>query len=329
MKKKYLLMAIVAMLFSACDNDSDIDVKPDHLQNGVGVHVDEFIFEGGSRTKIDQDGAITWTAGDALGICPRYGTSNVRFCVMPETVSDDESATYAFFDGGDWALRKNSSYAAYYPYQHILDFDASHINVSLIDQQQRTSNTGVDNVSDVNECLAHLGAYDFMASVYTQTGDEDAVGEAFCEFEMKHLCAIARFAVQVDRKVQLNHLTVKRSDGGAFITDAYYSLGDVDAQLRTDVPPTNPTLELGLSEIVSSGATHYVSLYMMVAPQDFTSTNLDITLTGIDMSDDFSTRGHTVIYTGSVAGKNMEAGHGYLYKYVSPAVETVSPTPNP
>lgn len=305
MRHNLLWVVALAMIFVACDNDSDIDVKPNHSQNGVGVHVDEFIFEGGSRTKIGQDGTIAWTEGDALGICPRYGTSNVKFVVdLGEEIETDQApnTAYAVFDGGDWALRKNSSYAAYYPYQHILDFDASHINVSLLGQKQNTMDLG----TNANQILSreHLGKYDYMASVYTST-DEDGA----CNFMMKHLCTVARFVVRSDDSSvpeSFSKLTVERTDGGEFVTEAYYSLGDVDAAL---VPAqTSSTIELDLENIVCQGAGNWISLYMMMAPGDYRGATFKMTLVGQEVSS-----GTPVSYVKTVNGKNMEAGHGYLY----------------
>ncbi|MBR1941486.1 MAG: hypothetical protein IJ845_09170 [Bacteroidaceae bacterium] len=108
--------------------------------------------DGFSDTRVTYDfstGKHPWTVGDTLGIFPSVG-GQVEFAIDENTAG----GTSASFDGGGWALKKSSKYAAYFPY--------SKRNVYTSNKAIPMDYTG--QVQTGNESTAHLASYDYLAS---------------------------------------------------------------------------------------------------------------------------------------------------------------------
>ena len=117
---------------------------------------------------------IAWKEGDVAGIFPTTGYNQVEF-----PISDSWGESVARFDGGDWALRANKSYAAYFPFDKAnFERDASSIILSYEGQEQSE-----------NGSVEHLSQYDYLATGASQS---DAYGSIY--FKMQRLSGIVRFA---------------------------------------------------------------------------------------------------------------------------------------
>lgn len=158
--------AFTLLALSACDNEALLPDAPQMNEpdnpNACVLVAKDFHWEGNeSRTALTIDGNVakfSWTTGDKVGILPDEG-AQVYFTI-PEAKAlaegdelTDEQRRKASFDGGAWALKAESNYAAYYPF--IKDFDLPRTAVPLKYTGQKQ--TGNNNA-------AHLGAYDYMGA---------------------------------------------------------------------------------------------------------------------------------------------------------------------
>lgn len=232
-----------------------------------------------------------WSAGDVLGIYP-IGGDQVSF-----PISEGVGTTSAKFDGGSWALRGNYKYAAYYPFSvNCYTIDQKAIPVSFLGQVQNGDNS-----------TAHLSAVDFMAAAGTEPSADGSVNLQF-----EHIGCFLRMQLTMPEPGTFTKLEIE-SDGNAFSTQ-----GTVD--LSASIPAINATastkkLTLNLSNIETTEADQQITLYMMVAPDDLSDSNLTFTVSG----------NKSKVFTQSVAGKNMLATYAYDY---SLKMETLLEAPN-
>ena len=180
----YLCLSSMAFVMSysltACSSDEKpfVDNEPVAVKDagnsdvvkGISVSLSDFaLADATTRTAYaDVDGGmrVTWAAGDTIGIFPNEGCQ-VEFAIQEGTASNQ-----AVFDGGGWALKSNSTYAAYYPYRNANDdYGNRRIQLKYAGQTQAT-----------NGSSAHLGKYDYQA-----TGGVSTNSSGYLNFLFKHL----------------------------------------------------------------------------------------------------------------------------------------------
>ena len=150
MKYARLLVAASLGMLAACSGLNEA------VQDGELV--DQVIFEvpvlrslgedGATRASLtqDEDDAIhfAWEATDTVGIYPDQG-AQVFF-----EMTDGAGTNIAVFDGGGWALRKESTYSCYYPFSGSIYLKRDAIPVSFADQKQ----AGVSDYTGIRFYLA-------------------------------------------------------------------------------------------------------------------------------------------------------------------------------
>ena len=280
MKKYVFSCAAAVALLSACGETDELSgvLSSGNRLDGVQFSVKPFENEGASRVGITPTAEgveFTWTAGDTLGVFPQNGYPTA----FP--ISDGANTSTACFDGADWALRPNAQYVAYYPFAYSNN-DKSDIRVSYVGQAQSGNNSA-----------AHLGAYDYLASAYT---DVDADGNAL--FQLSHLGALVKISLVMPEADSYSKLTVS-TDAGNFTTVARYGLSHAAPSLSAVTTATS--VEMDLSGISTAAATQSITLYMMLAPTNLSGATLTFSITG------------SKSYTGTASGKNMTAGAAYAY----------------
>lgn len=194
------VMAAAALLgLTACNEEAALTQpaepqNPPVADNSGNVYItgDDFTWElgGGSegggegdassvgavtRSQLIVDGntaKFTWTPGDRVGILPDQG-AQVWF-EIPTPEEGEEPTNVAAFDGGAWALKPTSDYAAYYPFVKDFDLDRTAVPVSYTGQAQ----TG-------NGSTAHLGAYDYQGARPSTTNGAGGVS-----FDFDHVGAL-------------------------------------------------------------------------------------------------------------------------------------------
>lgn len=242
----------------------------------VRFTVEDFIVEDGSRTNINALGQFTWADGDTLGVFPEEGYQTA----FP--ISAGAGTSTALFDGGQWALRANARYAAYYPFTHPMDqIQKTAIPVSYEGQTQNGNNS-----------TAHLGQYDYIGSTYTSVNSS---GSAM--FSLKHVGAMVKFTLTMPDAASYTSMTLSTS-AGSFATKATYSLSAGTFALTPTA--TSQVVELALKNISTTQYVKTLTLYMFMAPGNYSDKAFTITLLN-----------STNKYIATVTGKKFEAGKAY------------------
>ena len=274
------LLALSALV--ACGEDAAMDDSL-NLSNGktlesISITGKDFQIDGATRSSvvISNSGVnFLWEEGDVVGIFPNTG-DQVSFAM-------DEGAGMqtATFNGGGWALKASSTYAAYYPH-NFYNRDLTAIPVSYEGQRQ-----------DGNASTAHLGAYDFMAASVT-TPSNGAVA-----FDMQHMGALVMLQTDLGEAKTLTNVALKAT------TPAFVEAGTID--LTAMDPHIISTASTNIHNIPLDNFTvaynETSTIYFMMAPTNLLGETLEVTL-----SDE---KGAYIKY--EVAGKNFVAGTAYAY----------------
>ena len=283
--KQFLKTSITLLTLSAlysCGEDAAMEESL-NLSNGktlesISITGKDFQIDGATRSSvvISNSGVnFLWEAGDVVGIFPNTG-DQVSFAM-------DEGAGMqtATFNGGGWALKASSTYAAYYPHD-FYNRDLKAIPVSYEGQKQ----TG-------NNSTAHLGAYDFMAASVT-TPANGAVA-----FDMQHMGALVMLQANLDEAKTLTNVALKVS------TNAFTTTGTIDLTAVTPeitAKSSTSTLNIALNDFTVA-ADETSTIYFMLSPTNLLGETLEIIL-----SDEKG-----VYMKFEAAGKNFVAGTAYAY----------------
>ena len=285
--KKSIILA-TGFLFAACSQNG---IDESGLQQSGSTHlhacVEDFTYEGGSRTTITPTStgmSFAWAEGDMLSIYGPSGKTCTNYAIDEGSISAD--AKQADFENCEFGLRTGSTYYAIYPY----DFNQTNGKAYGVryDNQRQT----------VNASSAHLSQNDYLTSAAVVNGDNS------CNFNFKHLGAVVRLRVTVDKPMTLKSVSLTSSDG------SFTQTGKIDVTTETPTvfdAVTSPTLTLNLGEEgtglpLTEGNLTLVA-YLMVVPVDMSAATLTVTVT--DMEN------HT--WTSQMAGKNMKAGSASAY----------------
>ena len=271
------LSALVACGEDAAMEDS-LNLSNGKTLESISITGKDFQVDGATRSSVVINNAgvnFLWEEGDVVGIFPDKG-DQVSFAM-------DEGAGMqtATFNGGGWALKASSTYAAYYPH-NFYNRDLTAIPVSYEGQKQSGNNS-----------TAHLGAYDFMAASVT-TPSNGAVA-----FDMQHMGALVMLQAELDEDKTLTNVALKVS------APAFVEAGTID--LTAMNPHITSTASTNIHNIplenftVASNETS--TIYFMLAPTNLEGETLEITLSDED--------GEYIKF--EAAGKNIVAGTAYAY----------------
>ena len=289
--------AFALLALSACTNEAEL--LPDAPQtnepdnpNACVLSAKDFRWEGNeSRTALtieDKVAKFSWTPGDQVGILPDAG-AQVYFTIPEPEVGvelTDEQRRKASFDGGAWALKATSTYAAYYPFIKDFDLQRTAVPVDYTGQKQ----TGNNNA-------AHLGAYDYMGARPVQT-NENGGGVTF-DFDHVGALVLLQFTVP-EAGTQLTGVTLS-ADGAAFTTAGTYDLTSTEGFPITPTE-TAESMTIGL-DYTTTADDETVTLYFMCAPIDLSGKKLSVSVA-------CGTEGKTIEFEAD--GKNLVAAGGYL-----------------
>ena len=301
-------MAVTALLaLTACNEEAALTLpaepqNPPVADNSGNVYItgDDFTWELGgddeggassihavTRTQLtveDNVAKFTWTPGDRVGILPDQG-AQVWF-EIPTPEEGEEPTNVATFDGGAWALKPTSDYAAYYPFVKDFDLDRTAVPVSYTGQAQ----TG-------NGSTAHLGAYDYQGARPSTTNGAGGVS-----FDFDHVGALVllQFAVPTSG-TRLTGVTLS-ADGAAFTTKGTYDLTSTEGFPITPTE-TAESMTIGL-DYTTTADDETVTLYFLCAPIDLSGKKLNVSVAC------GGTEGETIEFEAD--GKNLVAAGGYL-----------------
>ena len=141
---KHLLLLCTLVALAACSEDALVPQNKEIPATGSGsvdlismVVPDIEVDDATTRSKLIDDGSelkFIWQENDAIGVVPMTGTP-LYFPIQSENIQNNT----ALFDGGQWALRTNAKYAAFYPFKEK-DYktDIKHITIDYTGQTQGT-----------------------------------------------------------------------------------------------------------------------------------------------------------------------------------------------
>ena len=302
-------MAVTALLaLTACNEEAALTQpaepqNPPVADNSGNVYItgDDFTWElGGGEGEGDASsvGAVTrsqlivdgntarfaWTPGDRVGILPDQG-AQVWF-EIPTPEEGEEPTNVATFDGGAWALKPTSKYAAYYPFVKDFDLDRTKVPVSYTGQAQ----TG-------NGTTAHLGAYDYQGARPSTTNGAGGVS-----FNFDHVGALVLLQFTVPTSgTRLTGVTLS-ADGAAFTTAGTYDLTSTEGFPIT-ATDTAESMTIGL-DYTTTADDETVTLYFLCAPIDLSGKKLNVSVAC------GGEEGETIEFEAD--GKNLVAAGGYL-----------------
>ena len=285
--------AIMLFALASCTNEALLPEAPQvdepNDPNACQLVGDNFLWEGDeTRTSLtieDNMAKFCWTAGDRVGILPDEGAQ--VFFTIPEPDEGGEMTNTATFDGGAWALKAESNYAAYYPFVKDFDLDRTGVPVNYKGQKQNGTST------------AHLGAYDFQGARPVMT-NENGGGVTF-DFDHVGALVLLKFTVP-DANTALKSVTLSAEDE-SFITEGTYDLtSSKDDGFPITATETSESLTVEV-DYTTTTDNEEVTVYFMCAPIDLSGkmVNVSIAYGDADESFDFV-----------AVGKNMVAGNGYV-----------------
>ena len=279
---RIIATALTLSALYSCSEDVAMEESL-NLSNGktlerISITGKDFQVEPGTRSTVEIDHAgvhFLWSENDTIGIFPNTGFQ------APFAMEEGAGMQSATFNGGGWALKASSTYAAYFPFDY--DYrNMKEIPVSYEGQEQ-----------EENASTAHLGTYDFMAAGIS-TPAHGAVA-----FDMQHMGALVMLQTDMGEANTLTGVTLKSSEN-EFTTAGTIDLTAVNPQITATV--TTNTLNIPLNNFtVTDNET--ITVYFMIAPTNLEDETLEITF-----KDEL---GEYINF--EVVGKNFEAGKAYAY----------------
>ena len=295
--------AIMLFALASCTNEALLPEAPQvdepNDPNACQLVGDNFLWEGEeTRTSLtieDNMAKFTWTAGDRVGILPDEGAQ--VFFTIPEPDEGGEMTNTATFDGGAWALKAESNYAAYYPFVKDFDLDRTEVPVNYKGQKQNGMST------------AHLGAYDFQGARPVMT-NENGGGVTF-DFDHVGALVLLKFTVPY-ANTALKSVTLSAEDE-TFVTEGTYDLtSSKDDGFPITATETSKSLTVDV-DYTTTTANEEVTVYFMCAPIDLSGKMVNVSIVYGDADEVFNL---------VAEGKNMVAGNGYVLA-PQPVVEPI------
>lgn len=270
--------SFLLIILSCCSDDVVTNTQTEQ----VVMIAENFEYINDSRASFDITGSgavFKWEANDVVGVFPAIG-NQIEF-----PITEGIGTNTAAFDGGGWALKQSSTYAAYYPYNHQNN-ESKSIFVSYDGQEQ------VGNAS-----TAHLGLYAHMIANAT-TPENGKVA-----FYFKHLSSLIELNIDVPHKGDVTRVGLLSNQR------IFVNKGTCDLTSNTPCIKAYNTLNniyLSLSEVSVLADKTPIKVYLMVAPSDFTGKNVELEIINNGES-----------YKEPIALGKLEAGKAYRYNFTS------------
>lgn len=249
-------------------------IEEDGFVDLISMVVPDFeVADATTRSKLyeeDDELKFAWQVNDAIGVVPMNGKP-LWFPIHAENIQKNT----AIFDGGDWALKTNTKYAAFFPIDvKNQNTDIKHIQVDYTGQTQ-----------------GNWMKYDFLATGAIQPMDGEVA------FTMQRLSAILKIRVYISAGIDVHYCSLKAPDA-VFGLKGTLDLSGTDPVYTPEVLTKYINTDLGVDK-TSSG--EYFTFYLMLPP-----TNLSGKLLTFNINSDSGTAQQF-----SIAGLNYESGKAY------------------
>lgn len=273
MKKLYI--ALVAMTLTACASQETQELEEAAVET-VRIHVADYVCESETRTliTIPKDGTpqFSWLQNDTIGIYPNQG-DQISFPIV------NRNGNNATFNGGGWALKAGSTYAAYYPFSRK-NFLKSNKEIAISMTGQGQNGALPTETSSPYDILATAGA-------------RPENGELNLEFQ--HMACLVQFTLTMPAaKLGIANIQLEAGNG-EFITEGKLDISGAKPVIIS--VSTAKRLTLALTSAITND-TKLVKGFLFVLPVDLSSDNLKVRVTDSDGAS----------YSADIAGKNFEAG---------------------
>lgn len=267
-----LLLSASAFLGMASCADSVVESidqeESGNVQLVKNINADVEAFEiGDEQTRslykeVENGYQFVWQEHDMIGV---WGIEKLDGtpCEGPINfmrVQEGAGSSTVKFDGGDWALRSNTKYLAYYPFEESDLTD----EYATFDRTSRTlSYTG--QVVDSHEPMAHLSQYDYIT---TEQQTADANGNI--NFKFNHLGSLYCFKFKFPRgtevtSISLNTKNPTYSFNSEIMVNEYGSIaGSTSSQ----------TFSLTVNGSYKVDNKGEICLYAMISGDDQTDINI-------------------------------------------------------
>ena len=278
---RFLLFCFLAVLV-ACSEDAFVPQS-----EGIPTTNSEFVdlismtvpdiemADATTRSILYEDGdemKFVWQENDAIGVVPMSGNP-LNFPIHAENIQKNT----AVFDGGDWALKTNTKYAAFFPIE--ANNQKTDIKNISIDYTGQTQGNWMD--------------YDFLATGAVQPKD------GAVRFTMQRLSAILKIKITAISGDHYRYATLVAPEA-VFGVKGTLDLSGSEPVYTPEGLSRFMTTDAGVERIFTSNDT--IIFYMMIPPTDLSGKQLKLQL----VSDEGY--GYERIFS----GKNYEAGKAYL-----------------
>ena len=281
---KHLLLLCALVALAACSEDALAPQNEEIPATGNGsvdlismVVPDIEIDDATTRSKLIDDGTelkFVWQENDAIGVVPLSG-SPLHFPINAENAGKNT----ALFDGGDWALKANGKYAAFFPYnKEIAEKDIRTIPIDYTGQTQ-----------------GNWMKYDFMATGAVQPKDGAVT------FTMKRLSAILKIQFSLSSSITHIRYATLVAEEPLFGVKGTLDLSGSEPVYTPEGLTKFINTDIGMDQAASSTGPIVFSLYFMIPPTNLTGKQLKLLF-----NSDSGTAKEVFI-----TGKNYEAGKAY------------------
>ena len=282
---KHLLFLCFLAVLTACSEDALVpqsEVIP-ATGNGSVDYIsmtapDIEIDDAATRSKLIDDGTelkFVWQENDAIGVVPMNGRP-LSFPIHAENAQKNT----AVFDGGDWALKTDTKYAAFFPIgAKNQDTDIRHIAIDYTGQTQ-----------------ANWMKYDFLATGAVQPKD------GAVKFTMKRLSAILKINVEFgsDNINTVRYATLVAPEP-LFGVKGTLDLSGSEPVYTPEGLTKFINTDLGVDKDLSSSEQNVITFYLMIPPTNLSGKELKLLF-----NSDSGTAKEAIF-----DGQNFEAGKAY------------------
>lgn len=289
MKKSLLLLSLLVLLAS-CADDGLLPQPSDTIKSVTITASDIILDEPTTRTDLTLGNGLefTWAESDVVGIFPNTGDQ------LSFPMTEGAGTQSAHFDGGGWAVKGSSDYAAYFPFSKD-NYGKSRTALPFCYDGQTLS---------ANGSTAGLGDYDYMVATASSPSDGNI------SFSFEHINSFLWLQLTSPVAAQFTELTLGNENNGGFTCDATI---DISTGVITKKSASYMRLDL---QSISVEAGERLDAWMVVAPVDLLGDMLTVSLTTTDGD----------VYETKIAGKTFLAGHGHTLKGTLAYKHTI---PNP
>ena len=282
--RKLLCLCFLAVL-TACSEDafmpqSEVSTAVGESVDLISMVVPDIEMDATTRSKLYEDGdelKFTWQENDAIGVVPLSGNP-LRFPIHAENAQKNT----AVFDGGDWALKTNTKYAAFFP-------------IGANNQTTDIHNIAFDYSGQTE---TNYAKYDFLVTGAIQPKD------GAVKFTMQRLSAILKIRVTMPAGSYGRYATLIPNKT-LFNVKGTLDLSETEPVYNVTEKAKFIHTQLNADKTSTSSWTYEV--YMMIPATDLSDQPLTFSIT--------SDKGYA--YEAFFQGKNFEAGKAYVLEGVA------------